>query len=134
MQTHKHETIIQETDLDFYGHLNNAAYLRLFEQARWALTNSNGYGLQDIVSKQIGPVVLEVSLKFKKEITAREKITIETQMLEITGKIMRAQQVMKKENGDPACEALFVFGLLDMKARRLIEPTQDWLRAIGHGQ
>ena len=67
---------IQETDLDVFGHVNNAAYLRLFENARWKFITDWGVGLKEIFATQIGPVILEVQVQFMKELKARERITI----------------------------------------------------------
>ena len=41
--------IIKEMDLDTFGHVNNARYLTLFEDARWDLITKNGYGLKKIL-------------------------------------------------------------------------------------
>lgn len=131
---HKYEIIVQETDLDSYGHVNNAAYLRLYEQARWDLTNANGYGIKTIQESKQGPVILEINLKFRKELVAREKITIETVMLDLNGKISRVKQIMRKDNGEEASEAIFTFGLFDLKSRRLIEPTPAWKKAMGYDE
>ncbi len=40
------ETVIQETLLDAFGHVNNAAYLLLYENARWSLLNESDYGIE----------------------------------------------------------------------------------------
>jgi hypothetical protein len=34
-------------------------------------------------------------------------------------------------DGEDCCHAEFVFGLFDLKERRLILPTPEWLCAIG---
>ncbi|MGE0634129.1 MAG: acyl-CoA thioesterase [Pseudobdellovibrionaceae bacterium] len=130
LKAHQYSIVIQETDLDSYGHLNNAAYLRLFEQARWDLTNSNGYGIKQISESKQGPVILEIYLKFRKELRARDQVIIETSMMEMSGKVSKVKQVMKKANGDEACEAQFTFGLFDLATRKLIEPTEAWKKAV----
>ena len=35
--------VISEAHLDSFGHLNNARYLELFEQARWDLITEGGF-------------------------------------------------------------------------------------------
>jgi thioesterase-3 len=76
-------------------------------------------------------VILAVDLQFKRELHNREKIVITTQAVSYTGKIGKLLQVIKNEKGEDACTALFTFGLFDLKARKLIPPTPEWLKAIG---
>lgn len=122
---------IKETHIDSYGHVNNATYLSLYEEARWELITPRGYGFQAIHKMKKGPVILEVNLKFLREIKLRENITITVEMLDYKGKIGHMVQRMIKDDGAVASEAVFTFGLFDMEARKLIEPTPEWRKAIG---
>jgi acyl-CoA thioester hydrolase len=79
---------------------------------------------------QQGPVLLEVNLKFMKEVLARDEITIKSELVRYEGKIGEILQKMYKSNGDQAAELRVIFGLFDMKARRLIEPTPEWRNAL----
>jgi YbgC/YbaW family acyl-CoA thioester hydrolase len=126
-----YEILIRESHLDTFGHMNNAAYLVLFEEARWEFITKNGYGLKQVQELQQGPVVLELTMKFKKEITLREKIRITTRLVDHQKKITRLHQEILKEDGTVATEIDLVFGLFDLKTRRLIEPTPQWKKAIG---
>jgi acyl-CoA thioester hydrolase len=128
---HTYEVLVRETHLDTFGHMNNATYLVLFEEARWDFITKNGYGLQKVQELQQGPVVLELSLKFKKEIKLREKIVITMQLLETKGKISRFRQEMLKEDGTVATELELTFGLFDLRTRKLVDPTPEWKKAMG---
>jgi len=128
---HSYDVLIRETSLDSFGHMNNAAYLVLFEEARWDFITRNGYGLEKVKELGQGPVVLELTLKFKKEIKLRENIRITMQLLETKGKISRFRQEMLKEDGTVATELELVFGLFDLKTRRLVDPTPEWKKAMG---
>lgn len=126
-----YKLLIRETHLDSYGHVNNATYLAMYEEARWELVTSRGYGYQKVHQSAQGPVILEVNLKFQKELRLREEITITTELLEYPGKVGRLKQQMVKADGTVASEAVFVFGLFDLKARKMIDPTPEWKKAIG---
>lgn len=121
---------IRETLLDIYGHMNNASFLQLYEEARWDLVTERGYGLAVVNELNIGPVILSVKADFKKELKGRDEVTITTQVTKYKGKIGNIHQKMIKANGDVASEADFVFGLFDLKERKLIEPTKRWLKAF----
>ncbi len=126
-----YQVLIKERDLDSFGHVNNANYLTLFEEARWDAITKRGYGLDRIHQLKIGPVLLEASLKFKHEIQNREMIKITTGVLQHAGKITTLRQVMFNSKGEVACIGDFVLGLFDLKARKLIDYTSEWDRALG---
>tara|TARA_Y100000590_G_scaffold387172_1_gene460525 strand:+ start:862 stop:1269 length:408 start_codon:yes stop_codon:yes gene_type:complete len=122
--------MIKENHLDTFGHVNNAAYLTLYEEARWDFITKNGYGLDVIQREQKGPVVLDVNLRFKRELKNRQLISIHSQSQDMSSKIMKMKQVMINPEGEVASEALFTFGFMDMKLRKLVEMPQDWLNAV----
>jgi thioesterase-3 len=121
---------IQETHLDVFGHVNNAVYLTLLEQARWEIINNNGYDLNKIKETGLGPTIIEIKINFHKELCLHEKIIIETQILSYERKIGRiGHRILRGE--ELCCTAEFVIGLFDIKQRKLVAPTQDWLKALG---
>jgi len=126
-----YEVVIRESHLDTFGHMNNAAYLVLFEEARWEVITNNGYGLNEVLRLQKGPVILDVALRFKKEIKLREKIKITTELVSHEKKISRFKQEMIKEDGSLAADLRLTFGFFDLQTRRLIDPTPEWKKAIG---
>lgn len=127
----KYEIIIKEHHLDTFGHVNNAVYLQMYEEARWELITRGGYGLREVRENLQGPVILEANLKFIRELKLREKITVSYELLDYTGKIGRLKQIMTKENGEVASELIMTMGFFDLKTRKLIEPTPAWRKAIG---
>lgn len=126
-----YKLLIRESHLDTYGHVNNARYLDMYEEARWQLVTDRGYGFKKVHESGQGPVILEVNLKFMKELRLREEITITTELIDYPGKVGRLKQQMIKPDGTVASEAVFVFGLFDLKARKMIEPTPEWKYAVG---
>jgi acyl-CoA thioester hydrolase len=125
-----YKILIREHHLDTFGHVNNATYLELYEEARWELITNKGFGLSKVQETGLGPVILEVNLRFIKEISLREEITIDTKMLEYKGKIGRLEQTMFNEKKEILSSAVFTFGLFDTKARKLINPTDEWKNAL----
>ncbi len=116
--------------LDLFGHINNAAYLKIFEEARWDLIHSNGYGIDKIIAEQKGPTILDIHINFKNELKAKEKAYIQTYRTETRGKIMELEQEMFNSKKELCSAAKFKFGFFDLKARKLITPSEDWLQAI----
>jgi acyl-CoA thioester hydrolase len=128
---HEKTILIAESHLDSFGHLNHARYLELLEQARWDLITERGFGYDVIQSSKTGPVILEVTIRFQRELAPREAIVIRSELVSYEGKIGKMRQQMIKSDGAVACEALVTFGLFDMERRKLIAPTPAWARAVG---
>ena len=123
--------LISEAHLDSFGHLNHARYFELFEQARWDIITERGFGIDVIRRTQTGPVILEASAKFLRELAPREQITIRSELVSYERKIGKFRQEIVKADGTVACEAFFTFGLFDLERRKLIEPTPAWAHAVG---
>lgn len=128
---HSYELLVLETHLDTFGHVNNAAYLQLFEEARWQIVSDRGFGLSTIHKIKQGPTILEVTLRFKKEIKLRQKIAIKTRIVDYSGKVGLFHQWIENEQGENCCDAEFKIGLFDLTTRRLISPTPEWRGALG---
>ena len=126
-----YEILIRESHLDSFGHVNNAMYLTILEEARWDIITHRGYGLSEVHKSKIGPVILEVNLKFQHELQNRERVTIKSGVLKHSGKISVLRQVMFNSKGQQAAVADFVIGLFDLRARKLIDYTPEWKRALG---
>lgn len=127
----EYELLVRESHVDSLGHMNNATYLSVFEEARWEVITRNGYGFGEVHQRGQSPVILEVNLKFLKEVRLREQIRITTELVDYPGKVGHLKQQMIKPDGSVAAEAVFTFGLFDLKQRKLIEPTPEWRKAVG---
>ncbi len=132
MAVAEYEVLIRENHLDTYGHVNNAVYLSLFEEARWQIITDRGYGFERVHATKKGPIILEINLKFLKEIVLREKIRITLEVLSYKGKTSQVRQKMIKPNGGLACEMVCTFAFFDMTERKIILPNEEWLKAIDY--
>lgn len=121
---------VEKKHLDSFHHVNNAMYLTIFEQSRWDIINNNGYDLDKIQATGEGPTILEIKIRFMKELLLGERITIESQVIFQKNKIGIMKQQMIRD-GAVCCEAEFTIGLFDIKRRKLIAPSEAWLKAIG---
>jgi acyl-CoA thioester hydrolase len=130
---YEYDKLILEQHLDTFGHVNNAVYLSLYEEARWDFITNNGLGLTQILESKVGPVLLDLNLTFKSELNLRDKIKIVSQARpEMRNKyVMVLDQKILKENGKVASTITLSVGLMDLNLRKLISPTPAWLKALG---
>ena len=123
---------ILEHHLDTFGHVNNATYLEIFEEARWDFLTLGGFGMSRIQKEKVGPVILDISMSLKKEILNRENIIIKSQMKEVKNKyVFSMWQGMYKEGGILASEIILSFGVMDLEKRKLMVPSKEWWQVIG---
>lgn len=122
--------LIKEQHLDAFGHMNNAAYLTLFEEARWDIVTKNNFGMEKILQQGLGPTILEIKLRFLKELRLRQEIVIHTQLISYQKKIGRLLQKMLRGE-EECCIAEFTIGLFSLKERKMVSPTPEWLQAVG---
>lgn len=125
-----YDLLIKESHLDTFGHVNNATYLQLYEEARWEFITANGYGLAKIKETGLGPVVLEINIRFMRELRLRQKVTIHSQTTTYDSRIGIIRQWITNEEGIICSEIDLKMGLFDTHKRKLVEPTQDWLKAV----
>src|SRR3954467_11568522 len=123
--------VIREAHLDTFGHVNNARYLEIFEQARWDLITDNGFGLDYVRDSGTGPVILEVTLRFLREIKNRQQLIVRSYLDSYEGKIGKMTQLLLDEAQQVCCEGKFVFAQWDTRTRKIIAPTAEWRRAVG---
>jgi acyl-CoA thioester hydrolase len=124
---------ILEHHLDTFGHVNNATYLQIYEEARWDLLAQNNHGIDKIVASRIGPVILDLHLIFKAELINREEIKIITvAKKEMRNKyVMVLEQKMLKADGKVASTLELSIGLMNLDKRKLVPPTKEWMTALG---
>jgi YbgC/YbaW family acyl-CoA thioester hydrolase len=128
---YSYKVLIREGHLDTFGHVNNATYLQLAEDARWEMLVSAGYGLDVVQRTQQGPTILTAEVLFKRELCLREDVTIVTQLRSYHGKVAVLGQKFLKAGGTVATELTFKVGLFDLSLRKLILPTPEWRSALG---
>jgi len=131
LNIHRYPLTILEHHLDTFAHVNNATYLQILEEARWDLITQRGFGMNEVQEKGQGPIILEINMKFLKELKLRQKVIIESETISHTRLVADLRQVILNEAGDKMFEAKITFGFFDLKKRKLIHPTPEWLKAIG---
>ena len=126
-----YEFTVSDELMDEYGHVNNAHYLTLYEKARWNILEMSGLGADLIRINKIGPVILEVNVRFSKELLAGQKIIIETSSRRKSDLIFYFDQKMINEKGETASKATFTAALFDLEKRKMVRADTTWLEAFG---
>ncbi|MDA5141816.1 acyl-CoA thioesterase [Streptomyces sp. AD681] len=112
-------------ETDTQGHLNQSVYLNYAEHARWSLLQAAGIRQADLVARGVGPVALETTIRFRRELLAGDEVMVTCAFEWGEGKTFRIRQLITKTDGTVAAEVEGVGGLMDLRERRLVpDPRQ----------
>ena len=107
-------------ELDRQGHLNQAVYLQYAEHARWECLRAAGLPQDKLIADGVGPVTLEVTLRFGRELRLGEEIEVSCTAVWGEGKTFRLEQEYRLLDGTPVATLSSLTGLLDLRERRLV--------------
>lgn len=107
-------------ELDLNGHLNQAVYLQYAEHARWELVRAAGIGQHAMLAARIGPVVLETTIRYHRELRDGDEVDVSCEFEWGTGKTFRVRQEIRLTGGDLAAEVTGVSGMMNLDERRLV--------------
>lgn len=105
---------------DIYGHLNNAIYLHIYEEARSDALDQMGMSIQKLNEKNIGIFLINLELEFIKAIQMGEIITVHSDIIKSTRlKATWKQEIFNSKN--ELCNRAIVKGVFikDTKPNRL---------------
>lgn len=124
------DVTVRGYELDTQGHLNQAVYLQYAEHARWELLRAAGLPQDKLLADGVGPVALEVTVKFRRELRGGERVRVSCRFDYGEGKTFTVAQQILKEDGTVAAEITGVAGVLDLSTRRLIPDPGGRLAAL----
>ncbi|WP_371663472.1 acyl-CoA thioesterase [Streptomyces sp. NBC_00280] len=117
-------------ETDVQGHLNQSVYLNYAEHARWSLLHAAGISQAALMAKGVGPVALETTIRYQRELLAGDEVEVTCDFLWGEGKTFRIRQTIRKADGTVAAEITAVGGLMDLKARRLVPDPKEYFREL----
>lgn len=117
-------------ELDTQGHLNQAVYVQYSEHARWELLRAAGIQQNELVAGGIGPVALEVNVKYLRELRGGDQVDVTCEFSWGEGKVFQLKQYITKADGTVAAEIVVVGGIMDLRERRLVSNPAERLRAL----
>ncbi|WP_395297819.1 acyl-CoA thioesterase [Kitasatospora hibisci] len=117
-------------ETDAQGHLNQAVYLQYAEHARWELLQAAGVRQADLLARGVGPVVLETTVRYLRELRAGDEVDVSCRFIWAGGKTFRVAQTVTRADGVVAAEVTCVGGFLDLAQRRLVADSREPMTAL----
>jgi acyl-CoA thioester hydrolase len=123
-------------DMDFNQHLRNAAFLGYAEDTRIQFMTAHGFPAHELTRLQMGPVVLEDRLQYKRELKLLEAFRVDLAVAAITddGRRMKVRNRFFREADEVLCATVESVVLwFDLAARAPTPPPEAlarlWLEA-----
>ena len=110
---HKTDLKIRTYHTDAFGHVNNARYLELLEEARWQF--SEDIGLTPLLRQQgLGFIIIDMQLRFRHAVSEGDTITVSTSLITLGSASGEVQQtVTSAATNKKSLTSLLHFILID---------------------
>ncbi len=104
---------IRSFHTDSFGHVNNARYLELLEEARWQFAEH--HGLIDLLTEaNLGFIIMQMNLRFRLPVVEGDTIQVFTSLISLGSDIGEVEQLIRKKGaGRLAAKSMFTFVLID---------------------
>ena len=117
-------------EIDAQGHLSGVVYLQYGEHARWECLRAAGILQHKLAAAGVGPVQLETSIRFHRELRAGDAVDVSCVFVWGDGKTFRVEQDFRRPDGTLVAELANVGGLLNLKERRRVADPAGRFRSL----
>ncbi|WP_043786568.1 acyl-CoA thioesterase [Amycolatopsis rifamycinica] len=121
---------VRADDLDTNGHVRGPAYLAYADHARWVCVREAGIDPAELAARRIGPVNLETTVRFHRELVPGSEVTVSCEFSYGDGKTSRVRQEFHAPDGTLVATVSSVSGLLDLDRRRLLPGPGEYWREL----
>jgi thioesterase-3 len=117
--------------LDLYGHVNNARYLEILEEARWCMLEEK-YDLIELQQKKVGFAVVNININYRMAAYLSDILEIRTNVARIGGSSATFhQEIIRKNNGDRVADADVTFVTIDLNTGKPVGIDAEMRAALG---
>ena len=117
---------------DFYGHVNNARFLELLEEARWSYLEDS-LDLSEWKDKNLGIVVAALTINYRRPAPVDTVLEIRSTVGEMGAKTgVIHQDVLDQTTGKLVADADVTFAVVDIRTGRAV-PMEGEVRAVFEG-
>lgn len=117
-------------ELDTQGHLNWAEYLHYAEYARWECLAAAGITQDGLLATGFGPVALDVSVKFRRELRGGDEVDVSCAFVFDGGPTYDIVQDFRRPDGRVAASLTSTTGLIDLRERKLTREPDKHFRQL----
>ena len=123
--------VVTADQVDRVDHLNNAAYLQIFEAARWDVLTQVGVDSAARLDAGVSPVIVAIDLSFRHEVRVGEAVRIRTSFEALSPRRIVTRQEMLGSDGGVRAVGTLWSTFFDLRTRKAVTPPESVLRACG---
>jgi acyl-CoA thioester hydrolase len=118
--------------MDFNAHMRNTAFLDKCVDVRMMFFAENGFSMDELMRRRIGPVVMKDEVEYYKEVRLLDplRVTLLLAGLAEDGSRFSLRNELWREDGKLLARVTSTGGWLDLASRKLIIPPEALLAAI----
>lgn len=117
-------------EMDAMGHVNNIVYFRYFESARIAYFEKINV-MDSMTETGVGPILGEISCKFRIPLTYPDKVLIGTRVIDIQeDRFVMKHLVVSMKHGKAAAEGVGVIVTFDYREGKKVAVPAEMIRRI----
>lgn len=131
MRQFTYDHTVTAEEIDGFGHVNNAAYLVIFERARWAVLDAIGTPWSEVAAAGVGPLVLGVDVSFVREVLVGETVTVRTHFEPTSPRRFNVHHRMEGPDGSLRALATVRGSFFNFHTRKIEAPPDAVVRAMG---
>lgn len=124
---HQSSFKIRTFHTDAFGHVNNARYLEILEEARWQYAEDIGL-MPLLKSEGLGFIIMDMRVRFREPVFEGEQVKVETGLITLGSASGEVRQLLSKEER-VALKSLFHFILVDRENGQSV-PIEGEIREL----
>ncbi|MDV6014590.1 acyl-CoA thioesterase [Haloechinothrix sp. LS1_15] len=122
---------VRHYELDTLGHLNHSVYHLYGEVARLEWFEHVGGGGNGLRQAKLAPVLLESTIRFRRELRAGDEVDVSCDVSFGDGKTFRMDSEIHKLDGTLSAEITCTLGVMDLSRRKLVPDPRGELERAG---
>tara|TARA_B100000427_G_C15019852_1_gene382088 strand:- start:49 stop:465 length:417 start_codon:yes stop_codon:yes gene_type:complete len=122
-----YEYLIDNTFIDFNGHLNEQGYYHYAVKKLWEISETVSL-IALFKELKVGPLIFDTKLSFKKEVFEGQKIVVKCVAVKVTDsdkKFVRTIRIFKKEEMELVAELKSNCAFMDLVSRKVTVPPLE---------
>ncbi len=119
-------------DMDFNSHMRNTAFLDKCVDVRMMFFAENGFPMEELMRRHIGPVVMRDEVEYFKEVYLLERLRVTLMLAGLAedGSRFSLRNEIWRDDGKLIARVTSTGGWLDLTTRKLINPPETLLAAM----
>jgi len=111
---------VQDDDIDAYGHVNNAVYLRWLDLAAWSHSTALGLSIEACTRLRRGMAALRIEIDYLRAAMPRERVEVATWIVESDRRlrVTRRFQLRHAADGGTLARAMTQYVCLNLDTGR----------------